>query len=57
MTTKNQPHDADDEEASKTVKMSAVELRKQLHELGVDVDAHDDAEKPTSASSSSERSD
>ncbi len=32
-----------DDEATKTVKMSTDELRRQLHELGVDVEANDPA--------------
>jgi len=51
MTSEKTPSSTADDEASKTVKMSAVELRKQLHELGVDVDAQDEADKspPTSS--------
>lgn len=42
-----------DDDASQTVKMSADELRRQLHELGVDVDAAEGSSpsKPTSSPS------
>jgi len=35
----------DEDDASKTVKLSATELRQQLQDLGVDLDAVEDRER------------